>query len=234
MIKAYTKHWHLIPLRKNSKLPNLPKGHKFLSEPPTQQDYRSFDFGNYGIICGAISNITVLDVDFPHGFNIMSELGVDPEGIETPQVFTPNGGRHMFFQYDKEVTTGVGVLGRGIDVRNDGSYVVGAGSLVDGEAYVWHEIYGPDTPLATVPNWLKEGRRENNGVETSMATKLGKGERNTKLFSLARSLINREIAPAIALDCVLFINEKWSDVPLPREEVSKIVKSAESYGVEKR
>lgn len=233
MIAAFRKKWSIIPLRKDSKLPNLPTGHKFLTTPPTEDDYKGFDFGNYGVVCGNMSGITVLDVDYPKGNDIIFGLGIEPEGIETPQVFTPNGGRHMFFKYNKDVRTGVGVLGRGIDIRNDGSYVVGAGSVVEGASYVWHEIYGPDTPLSPVPDWLVNGRKERD-VERTMLTKLGEGERNSKLFSLARSLVNRELPSQLVFECIMLVNNKWSKVPLSREEVDKIAKSAESYGVEKR
>lgn len=232
MVVAYKKGWQLIPLRPDSKKPNLPVGHKFLSEKATKEDYKGFDFHNYGIVCGALSGITVVDVDFPQGLENIRDAGVELESVETPQVFTPNG-RHLFFRYDHEVSTGVGIMGRGVDVRNDGSYVVGAGSKVGGEVYVWHEIYGPDVPLAPVPSWLKDSRRESAATDRSMAEKLGPGERNMKLFSLACALVMRELPGELVYQCIEIINKEWTIDPLDKEELLKIVESANSYRAKK-
>src|SRR5690606_24844202 len=40
---------------------------------------------------------------------------------------TPNGGCHFYYQYDPSLLQ-VQATGTGIDVRNDGGYVVGGGS----------------------------------------------------------------------------------------------------------
>jgi putative DNA primase/helicase len=237
IIDALRKGWKVIPLKKNSKVPNLPKGHKFLTEPHSKQELwgwaKESKFGNYAVVTGQMSGITVVDVDFPEGAKTLSELGIDVESVATPQVLTPNG-RHLYFQYSPRVGTGVGVMGKGIDVRNNGAYVVGPGSVVDGEMYVWSDVYGPDTDMQAVPEWLNNIRREENGNEWKMTKKLGPGERNNKLASLAGALVIRDLPAPLVLETLLNINQKWCEQPLDKGEVENIVKSVERYRDEKK
>jgi hypothetical protein len=133
MVKAFKLGWSLIPLKENSKLPNLPKGHEFLTRKPTVEEYKKFKWGNYGIVTGPVSDICVLDIDGDKGHKTLAELEIKPNMIETPQVLTPKG-RHIYFRFNPAVMTGVGVLGKGIDIRSTGGYVVGPGSVVEGES----------------------------------------------------------------------------------------------------
>jgi hypothetical protein len=237
IIAALERGWQVIPLKAGKKEPNLPKGHSFLTEAPSKTQYKKWaeyaKFGNYGIVTGQMSGITIVDVDYPEGFLILDQLGIDINGIETPQVLSPNG-IHLYFKYTPRVRTGVGIMGKGIDIRNNGAYVVGPGSVVDGQLYVWSEVYGPDTPLANVPEWVQEGRKESNGVEWKMTRKLGEGERNNKLASLAGALVVRELPAPLVFEVLMTINEKWCENPLERGEVENIARSVERYRTEEK
>ena len=232
MEAAYRRGWKMIPLKIDSKIPNLPKGHKYLTEPPTDIDYKHWAmttcFENYGIVTGQMSDITVIDVDYPEGVRTLHELGIDVESVNTPQVLSPNG-RHLYFKYNPRVGTGVGVMGPGVDVRNNGAYVVGPGSMIKGEVYVWSDVYPIDTVLAPVPNWLRNIRSEENGSEWKLTKKLGPGERNNKLSSLAGALLIRELPMPLIVETLHLINQKWCEQPLDREEIERIAKSVERY-----
>ena len=81
---------------------------------------------NVGIHC---KGLVVLDVDAQKGgFESLAALEQEIELEATYEVETPRGGRHIFYRCEESVSNGVDVLGRGIDVRTDGGYVVGAGS----------------------------------------------------------------------------------------------------------
>lgn len=64
---------------------------------------------------------------------------------------TPTGGWHEIFETDARIANhGTGKwLGRGIDVRGEGGYVVGAGSTIDGRSY-----QSEFKPIAPAPQWL--------------------------------------------------------------------------------
>lgn len=70
--------------------------------------------------------------------NACQAAGIDPRGINTLEVETPNGGLHLGFWTAQAIRHGVDVLGEGsgVDVRSEGKgYVVGPGSALDGRPY---------------------------------------------------------------------------------------------------
>ena len=86
---------------------------------------------NYGIATGTLSGIFVLDIDGLLGETSWQALCAKhgPPLPPTVTVITANG-RHLYFKTDGVlVGNTVGKLGPGIDVRGDGGYVVGAGSI---------------------------------------------------------------------------------------------------------
>lgn len=108
---------------------------------------------NLGIATGRVSGIFVFDVDGEAGkasvARLVDEFGDFPD---TMMSRTGSGGLHVFFTYpDTEVRNKQALL-KGIDIRGEGGFVVGAPSLhVSGERYRW---LTPDAPLAQAPDWL--------------------------------------------------------------------------------
>ena len=90
--------------------------------------------GNSGIPCGEINGITIIDLDFYK----LKENGIENEFIKvfgedylkrfnTLTQQTTSGGEHLIFQYDKDFKN-VNNHDIQIDLKNDGGYVVAAGS----------------------------------------------------------------------------------------------------------
>lgn len=109
---------------------------------------------NVGVSAGE-GGYTVIDLDVKGGKNGIAEFEKLTEGraseLSTFTVRTASGGKHLYFS---GITCGSGTdkLGTGCDVKSEGGYVVGAGSIVDGKRY---EIVG-DTTFAAAPNWLRD------------------------------------------------------------------------------
>lgn len=84
---------------------------------------------NIGIITGSISGITVVDIDTHDKDNIVDYKNFPP----TYTVTTPSGGTHLYYQYDKDIKQTANTYPQfpHLDIRNDGGYVVGAGSITD-------------------------------------------------------------------------------------------------------
>lgn len=232
MIAAYKRNWSLIPLHKNDKKAKLPKGNDFLHRKATKEEYKSFKFGNYGVVCGKISGITVLDVDVDKGgYETLERNDVSfTVNIETPHVHTP-GGMHIYFAYDPNIRTGANVIGPGVDVRNDGSYVVGAGSVINDKHYVWDDVYHREIPLSIAPDWMRmpttAGETYKDDRAWKMPEKVSEGGRNNKLTSLAGALVLREIPYPVMVQTMLHINKIWFEPPLPQSEVLSIAESIE-------
>ncbi|AMJ61419.1 hypothetical protein AXW83_14935 [Bosea sp. PAMC 26642] len=105
--------------------------------PPMEDSPAPF---NIGIATG--NGLFVVDIDDKNGkegsatWAALEALhGAAPP---TFTVKTPSGGRHLYFRVDPSVwiPNSAGKLGIGIDIRGDGGYVVGPGSVLNGRQYV--------------------------------------------------------------------------------------------------
>lgn len=118
---------------------------------------------NIGVVTGEISGITVLDIDVGEGkFGAESwaEAIKDHGEPDTLMSETGSGGMHVIFAYNSALKTASNVLGKGVDCRNDGGYIVAAPSLHrSGGQYKWLN-WG--TKLATLPAHLSR-RKETRG-----------------------------------------------------------------------
>lgn len=81
---------------------------------------------NFFIITGALSGITVFDIDIKNGIdgedNLMIEADVDLNDYidECIKIRTPSNGYHYIFPYDERFKTGANCFGiKGFDIRND-------------------------------------------------------------------------------------------------------------------
>lgn len=89
---------------------------------------------NIGIVTGAISGISVVDCDSDEAIATVEETL--PDSFLCPIAQTPRGGRHYYFSYQPELRTGAEIL-PGIDIRNDGGYVVAPPSMTPRGVYEW-------------------------------------------------------------------------------------------------
>lgn len=76
----------------------------------------------------------------------------------TPVAKTPRGGFHHWFRQpaNSDLRNSAGKLGKDVDHRANGGYVVAAPSVVDGQSYIWVRPLVPPGDLAEVPAWLLE------------------------------------------------------------------------------
>ena len=126
----------VFPVGRN-KTPLTPHGFKDATTDLDQVRawWESAPKARIGVPTGKASGWTVLDVDPRHGGDetlreLELRLGELPP---TPCQTTPSGGVHYIFEYSATVRTGAGRLGPGLDVRNDGAYILVAPS----PGYVW-------------------------------------------------------------------------------------------------
>ena len=80
-----------------------------------------------------MSGITVVDIDVDPDKKIDGEetwAWLEREcGVPATHEVTTGRGRHLYFEYAERLRTRANCLGKGVDVRNDGGYVVAEGSL---------------------------------------------------------------------------------------------------------
>lgn len=113
---------------------------------------------NIGIATGELSGVTVIDIDPRNGgFDTIAALA--RAGLTLPaaalQVATPRGGRHVYLRYDPRLKSGSNRLGAGVDIKNDGGYVVAPPSYnaEAGASYRWLTVPRA-TGLPSAPDWI--------------------------------------------------------------------------------
>ncbi|MDP1642735.1 MAG: bifunctional DNA primase/polymerase [Phenylobacterium sp.] len=158
--------------------------------------------GRCNVACatGAVSGFWVLDLDGPDAEEDLAKLvAVHGELPETVEQGTGKG-RHLCFAWDPafEVRNSASKIGRGIDVRGDGGYIVLPPSIhPSGRAYAWTPGRSPrDRAFAAAPSWLlqlvcppapaaAEARPARPTERLSGTTKFGQATLNTSCAEVA-------------------------------------------------
>lgn len=264
-LDAAERGWAVLPLRPGAKRPALhggvvcpgigdcAGGHRKWEERATidpdriRRAWGDLPF-NVGIATGP-SGLVVVDLDMPKGRSSADT----PSGVTTFRALceragqavpttrtirTASGGVHLYFTAPPGTRLGntAGRLGKRIDTRAWGGYVVAPGSLTPTGAYAIVD----DTPPIVLPDWLyarltvRQASRApmaapssalassyaiaGLNAETASVRQALEGERNATLLRAARAL-GRFIA--------------WSD--LPREQVEEALQRAgEQVGLSPR
>jgi putative DNA primase/helicase len=111
---------------------------------------------NIGIATGRSPDMFVIDVDGDVGKAGLERLQAEHGRLRKTVTVRTGKGRHRYFRCDgARVGNYVGKLGRGIDVRGDGGYVVAAGSIhASGTKYRFLDGRGlDDIEIASAPEW---------------------------------------------------------------------------------
>lgn len=147
-IRYQKKGVSVIPLKKN-KRPYLTSWLQWQKERPTEEKlkewWKTWPDAQIGIITGAISGLTVLDIDVAHGGRL------DDFNQNTTIIGTGNKGYHLYYKYHPGLGNKAGVR-PGVDIRGDAGYVVAPPSITD---YIdetsGDKKGGPYTVLNTLP-----------------------------------------------------------------------------------
>lgn len=186
---------------------------------------------NIGIACGEQAGITVVDIDGISGINSMKKL-VSQYGRSftyTPTVMT-GSGFHLYYKYNASVTNHVRVID-GIDIRNDGGYVVAPPSVhASGKEYRW--VRDLKFSLLDFPEFLLDKRAKNKvSWENLAGHEVPEGSRNSILTSVTGAIargVERELGCAL----VVAYNQMYMKPPLDDNEVNTIINSV--FSIEER
>ncbi|MDR3792996.1 MAG: bifunctional DNA primase/polymerase [Terracidiphilus sp.] len=251
--------WLVVPLhapkqgvcscrRKNcgspGKHPRTEHGLKDGSKDPGQirNWWKKWPDANVGILTGQESGLVVLDVDGEDGKASLQALTAANGPLpKTPMVKTGrtgNDGKRKGCHYYFREPTGIsirnsaGFLGKGLDVRADGGYVVAPPSLhPSGLLYEW---LAPEQPLADLPPWLLAKLAEAKSAtvaktQPTQAEAIAEGGRNAALASLAGSMRRRGMSSEAINAALMKENDARCKPPLPAIEVREIARSVARY-----
>lgn len=254
--------FHVFPLIENSKLPLIEKWQDRATRDEAQirrwwlDPVMGWDQGhNIGICTTRYRDdeaLIVVDVDNKGDKRGDDEiLQLELAGFDLPRTrtqSTPTGGRHLVYRAAEPVRQGTDVLGRGLDIRSRGGFIVAAGSEVPAGTYAMDT-----SPLGLAPDWLvvKCGKAKeaepagpapvevNAGAahgrairylenEAPLALEGDAGDQTT--FMVAARVKDLGVA---ADDCFEMMLGHWNDrcsPPWSPEELETKVKNAYRYG----
>ncbi len=157
ILRLASRGWLIFPCKAGTKQPAVSNWRRLATRDPARIVRWLGDFPecNWAIATGPASGLFVLDVDGEEGFASYLSLCQSYGEIETLGVKTSRGS-HLYFRYPATgvVRNSAARVGRGLDVRGVGGYVLTPPSIhPDGVAYEW--LGGvEDRPIASAPPWL--------------------------------------------------------------------------------
>lgn len=158
-VEYATKGWRVFPLKEGNKEPHNRDGFK---SALTDVDFISKWWNehprdNVGIATDD-QELFVLDIDGPDGDATLERLEEEFGRLPETLMAQTGKGKHFYFRYSGPESLGISAgkegkrLGKGIDTRGTGGYVVAPPSIhPDGRTYRWVN-WG--TPLAWLPDWV--------------------------------------------------------------------------------
>lgn len=204
--------------------------------------FSSFNYqsANIAICTGKESNLVVVDVDCAKGGSIEELYNfASKEILENTLWSKTGGGYHLYFRYPQniEIRNSAGKLGKNIDVRGEGGYIVAPPSLhISGKRYEFlNDNSVKPFPQAFIEKLNKtEARTENkfsNGKELQKDFYLD-GNRNNSLTSIAGKLRRAGLSESELEAALLKINLERCKPPLSEKKVLQIVRSISRYDIQ--
>ena len=149
----------VLPLVPRSKRPATKQGlyDATTSRAKLEQYFRDYPRANYGVRTGGRSNIFVLDIDGPAGKRSLSKLIKKYGSLpKTVTVQTAKGEHRYYKAGGQAISNSAGKIGAGLDIRGDGGYVVGPGSVhPSGKLYRFKQGRAlSEISIANAPAWL--------------------------------------------------------------------------------
>jgi hypothetical protein len=193
-------------------------------------------------VAAATGQIIVVDVDPRSGGDatwgaLVAELGIADAVDKTVQTITGSGGMHVLFRAPEgvHVRSRSELLGKGVDVKAEGGYIVVPPSLhISGGRYEWEAAHHPaDLEIAPIPAVLLERilsarttSNSNGNGRFHQEDTIAEGTRNDTLYRTARSLRAKGLGSDAIRAAVMAENRTKCQPPLADSEVEAIVANA--------
>lgn len=192
---------------------------------------------NWGVATG--EGFIVLDVDSAKGAGRLRELIQDHDNWQgniapTWCVSTGRpGARHFYYRTDLDIRCSAGRLGKHLDIRGRGGFVIIAGSRhISGHRYAWWDRHHPSShAMAKLPDWLgqlltepaKPRPKPAEFWRELTANGVDEGCRHDSLCKLVGHLAANFVDPLVAHELVASWNRDRCRPPLGDDEVERVV-----------
>lgn len=238
------KGWPVFPCKPGEKAPATANGLKDATTTRRQiiAWWSRYAQCNIGVCTGVESGFVVLDIDGDEGVESLRALEREFAPLpKTLSVVTPSGGQHYYFKHPGGTfRNSAGKVGRNMDVRGDGGYVlVPPSRLKDGSVYEVDERAG----IASMPEWLLEvSQRHQQGGESTPTSEwldiinqgVQEGGRNHAIARLIGHLLRRYVDLELTREIAHLINRSKFKPSLPDFEVNRTVDSVNARELQRR
>lgn len=151
-LRYHEAGWPIMPVE--GKIPLLKTWKHLQTQMPREDEVRrwfghDFPTANIGLVCGKLSDITVIDVDWvkDEHKNILRDQGETPAALVATLPYsmtsiTGSDGRHRFFRY-ADIKNSAKTVHPQMDVRSEGGFVVLPPSIHPdtGATYTWDPLF---------------------------------------------------------------------------------------------
>lgn len=200
-IAAAERGWAIFPItpgEKAAKLKDWPN--KACADPVRVARYWPSERHNIGIATGK-SNLVVVDLDthgelpqdwqlpgINDGKDVFAQI-CEWAGMDWPYTYTvrtPSDGWHLYYRAPEgsDIRNSTGLIGPMVDVRANGGYVVGAGSVTAAGAY--EVLY--DEPVQPLPRWIARLLEPRTELATGRSKFAPSGQPSKRLDGLLRKV----------------------------------------------
>jgi len=228
--------WHVFPLRPGAKVPLGGNGHldATVDADTIIEWWTQNPDANIGIACGAVSGITCIDVDGPEGIASSKQV----HGVPSTRMIKTPHGFHLYFVYNAGFHTGANFL-PGLDVRNDGGYVVAPPSVVGDTAYT--VLRDEDLAVLTlVPEVFQQTHRNGNTPNADHPTWVSQalagvsaGSRDETATRLAGYFHSKGLPQDVILELMKPFGERCQP-PYAERDLLRVIGSVGRYAVDER
>jgi len=190
---------------------------------------------NIALPTGPLNGVVVVDCDSDEANEAF--LGKYPEAKDTLTVKTPRG-YHYYFKFEEGIRNDAGKkLGKGVDIRGDGGYVLVPPSVnATGDHYSWINSVTPRplgeslrSALSSPAGDTGVSDGDDGKVRGTAVGKFGPGERNQQLTKVAGSLRRYGLEGEALVEALSKVNTEQCDPPLTEKEIRTIAKSVQRY-----
>lgn len=238
----------IVPLFDYKKVPAIKWNDKDNWITTKEYDFKQYSNKNitgFSLICGEPSRIMVVDIDLNHGevngqdsFNkLIEDLSEEDKEqiLNTYTINTPNGGKHLYFQYEKGLRSKANYV-PGVDIRTDGGLIVLQGSQVKidneiREYKVLNDININKMPQALFDNFMNiitpKSKDDKKSLNNTQVSNYKEGSRNQELFKVVIGIISKSSIRDINTISSIAkgLNLLKCSPPLEDEEVNNIITS---------
>lgn len=238
----------IVPLLDYKKIPTIKWNDKDNWITTKEYDFKQYSNRNitgFSLICGEPSGIMVIDIDLNHGETngqesfdkLIEDLSEEDKEqiLNTYTINTPNGGKHLYFQYEKGLKSKANYV-PSVDIRTDGGLIVlqGSQAKIDNEIREYKVLN--DTNINKMPKSLfdkfmniiapktKNDKKPSNNGQVS---NYKEGSRNQELFKEVIGIISKSSIRDINTISSIArgLNLLKCNPPLEDEEVNNIITS---------